>query len=240
MLKKQFPILKEGFKAGIPIGLGYFAVSFSLGIVAANAGLSAIQGFVTSLLCNASAGEYAGFVVIASNAGYLQMVLMSLVANIRYLLMSTALSQRCDEKMSLIHRLILSFYITDELFGITIARNGKVNPYYTYGAIIPATLLWASGTALGIIAGNVLSPRIVSALSVALYGMFIAIIIPPAKKNKVILFTIIVCFISSYLSSYYIPYLKDVTSGTRTVILTVIICSIVAYFFPHKENESNE
>jgi len=240
MLKKQFPVIKEGFKAGIPIGLGYFAVSFSLGIVAANAGLNAIQGFITSLLCNASAGEYAGFVVIASNAGYLQMVLMSLIANIRYLLMSTALSQRCDEKMSLIHRLILSFYITDEIFGITIARSGKVNPYYTYGAVVPATLLWSTGTALGIIAGNILPLRIVSALSVALYGMFIAIIIPPAKNNRVILFTIVACFLLSYLGSYYLPLLKDMTSGTRTVILTVIICSAVAYFFPHKEESENE
>lgn len=239
MLKTKAPVLKEGFKAGIPIGLGYFAVAFSLGIVASNAGLSAIQGFITSLLCNASAGEYAGFVVIASNAGYLQMVLMTVVANIRYLLMSTALSQRCSSDMSLLHRFILSFYITDELFGITIARKGNVDPFYTYGAIFPATLLWASGTLLGIVAGNILPLRIVSALSVALYGMFIAIIIPPAKENKVILVTIVICFLLSYLSSYYLPLLKDMTSGTRTIILTILIAGTVAYLFPHKEEDND-
>ena len=237
MFKNKLPVLIEGFKDGIPIGLGYFAVAFSLGIVACNAGLSVLQGFVASLLCNASAGEYAGFMVIATNAGYLQMVLMTVVANIRYLLMSAALSQRCEEKLPTIHRLILSFYITDELFGITIARSGKVNPYYTYGAIIPATLLWASGTALGIIAGNILPFRIVSALSVALYGMFIAIIIPPAKKDKIIAIGVIISFLLSYLSSYYLPLLKDISSGTRTIILTIVISSVLAITGPKKEDE---
>lgn len=238
MLKNKRLVLKEGFKDGIPIGLGYFAVAFSLGIVAANAGLSAIQGFITSLLCNASAGEYAGFVVILSNAPYIQMAIMTFVANMRYLLMSTALSQRCSSDLSLIHRLILSFYITDELFGITIARKGNVDPYYTYGAIIPATLMWASGTALGIIAGNVLPPRVLSALSVALYGMFIAIIIPPAKKDRVIALGVVLSFLLSYLSSYYIPYIKDLSSGSRTIILTVLIASFLAVLKPRKEEDA--
>ena len=238
MFKDKAPVLKEGFKDGIPIGLGYFAVAFSLGIIAANAGLSAFQGFMASLLCNASAGEYAGFVVIATGAGYLQMVIMTVVANMRYLLMSTALSQRCSSSMSLAHRLVLSFYITDELFGITIARKGKVDPFYTYGAVVPATLMWASGTAMGIIAGNILPLRIVSALSVALYGMFIAVIIPPAKENRVILWTIIACFILSYLSAYHLPFMKDLSSGTRTIILTVIICSAVACLFPREEEDA--
>ena len=235
MLKTKSLVLKEGFKAGVPIGLGYFAVAFSLGIVAASAGLNAIEGFITSLLCNASAGEYAGFIVIATNAGYIQMILMTVVANIRYLLMSTALSQRCSDDLSIKHRLLLSFYITDELFGITIARKGKVDPYYTYGAIIPATIMWATGTALGIIAGNILPVRIVSALSVALYGMFIAIIIPPAKKDRAILIGVIISFISSYLFAYYIPFIKGLSSGTRTIILTVVISSILAIAAPHKE-----
>ena len=238
MFKDKVPVLKEGFRDGIPIGLGYFAVAFSLGIIAANAGLSAFQGFVASLLCNASAGEYAGFVVIATGAGYLQMVIMTVVANMRYLLMSTALSQRCSGSLSLIHRLGLSFYITDELFGITIARKGMVDPFYTYGAVIPATLMWASGTALGIVAGNILPLRIVSALSVALYGMFIAIIVPPAKENKVILWTIVSCFLLSYLSSYHLSFMKGLSSGTRTIILTVIICSAVARLFPREEEDA--
>lgn len=228
-------VFKEGFKDGIPIGLGYFAVAFSLGIVASNAGLSIIQGVIASLLTNASAGEYAGFMIIASNASYIQMVLMSIIASLRYLLMSTVLSQKCDNDLSLRHRLLLSFYITDELFGITIARDGKLNPYYTYGAILPATTMWALGTGLGILAGNILPIRVVSALSVALYGMFIAIIIPPSKKDKMVLISVIISFLFSYLSTYYIPYIKDLSSGTRTVILTLIISTLMALLAPRKD-----
>ena len=240
MLKAKLPVLKEGFKDGIPIGLGYFAVAFSLGIMAASAGLNALEGFVTSLLCNASAGEYAGFMVIATNAGYIQMILMTVVANIRYLLMSTALSQRCSSDLGIGHRLALSFYITDELFGITIARKGKVDPYYTYGAILPATLLWASGTAMGIIAGNILPIRVVSALSVALYGMFIAIVIPPAKQDKAILFGIIACFVLSYAFAYIIPFSKGWSEGTRTIVLTIVISSALAIIAPHKGEDDEE
>lgn len=228
-------VFKEGFKDGIPIGLGYFAVAFSLGIVASNAGLSIIQGVIASLLTNASAGEYAGFMIIASNASYIQMVIMSIIASLRYLLMSTVLSQKCDNDLSLRHRLLLSFYITDELFGITIARDGKLNPYYTYGAILPATTMWALGTGLGILAGNILPIRVVSALSVALYGMFIAIIIPPSKKDKMVLISVIISFLLSYLSTYYIPYIKDLSSGTRTVILTLIISTLMALLAPRKD-----
>ena len=237
MLKKHLPVLKEGFKDGIPIGLGYFAVAFSLGIVAANAKLSAIQGFVASLLCNASAGEYAGFLVILTNAGYIQMVIMTIVANMRYLLMSAALSQKCPEDLSLKHRLILSFYLTDEIFGITINRKGKFDPFYTYGAVMFSTLMWSSGTAIGIIAGNILPLRVVSALSVALYGMFIAIVIPPAKENRTILYIVIVSFLLSYLSAYYLPYIKTLSEGTRTIILTILISSAFALLFPKEPDD---
>ena len=128
-MKKEF---SEGMKDGIPIGLGYFAVSFSLGIAARNAGLTALQGFIASLLNNASAGEYAGFTVIAANAGYVEMVLMTLIANARYLLMSCALSQKFAPDTPMRHRLLVGYDVTDEIFGITIARPGILNPYYTY------------------------------------------------------------------------------------------------------------
>ena len=231
-------IFKEGFKDGVPIGLGYFAVSFSLGVYAASVGLSPMQGAIASLLTNASAGEYAGFMVIATNASYLQMVIMTIVASLRYLLMSTVLSNRCDEDMKLIHRFLLSFYITDEIFAISIARSKKIEPFYTYGAVLPATTLWASGTLIGILAGNILPSRIVSALSVALYGMFIAIIIPPCKKDRYVLIGVIISFLLSYLSTYYIPFIKDISSGTRTIILTIIISTFMALLAPRKDEDA--
>lgn len=230
-------VFKEGIKDGLPIGLGYFAVAFSLGIAASNAGLNVFQGILASLLNNASAGEYAGFTSIAARASYMEIILVTIVANARYLLMSTALSQRCSENLSLGHRALLSFYITDELFGITIARPGYVNPYYTYGAIIPATLLWSLGTGLGIAAGNILPKSIVSALSVALYGMFIAIIVPPAKKDKSVLIAVCISFIASFIFSE-IPAFSGISEGTKTIILTLIIASLIAVFFPVKEDEN--
>lgn len=229
-------VFKEGIRDGMPIGLGYFAVAFSLGIAASNAGMNAFQGAIASLLNNASAGEYAGFTIIAAGGSYFEIILVTLVANARYLLMSCALSSRCSEELSLGHRMLLGFYITDELFGITISRQGKINPYYTYGAIIPATTLWALGTAMGIVAGNVLQPRIVSALSVALYGMFIAIIVPPAKENKSVLIAVLASIVLSIVSSK-ISVFRELSQGTITIILTVLIASAAAILAPVKEDE---
>ena len=197
LIKSNRRIIAEGIRDGIPIGLGYLAVSFSLGIAAKNAGLTAFQSFLASLLCNASAGEYSGFTVIAADSAYFEMAVVTLVANARYLLMSCALSQRIKSGTSLIHRLLLGFYITDEFFGITISRKGSVNPYYTYGAILFAAPCWAVGTALGTIAGNLLPLRVVSALSVALFGMFLAIIVPPTKGNKSLMGVIVLSFLAS-------------------------------------------
>ncbi len=232
-MKKEF---KEGMRDGIPIGLGYFAVSFSLGVAAKNAGLTAFQGFTASLLNNASAGEYAGFTVIAANASYLEMVLMTLIANARYLLMSCALSQKFAPDTPLRHRLLVGYDVTDEIFGITIARPGILNPYYTYGAIVIAVPCWAGGTALGVIAGNLLPLRIVSALSVALFGMFLAVIIPPARKNRVVAVFVLISFLASFTAAN-LPYISQLSSGTRTIILTVVISAVAAALFPVRDEE---
>ncbi len=226
----------SGMKDGIPIGLGYLAVSFSLGIAAKRAGLTPWQGFFVSLLCNASAGEYAGFRVIAACAPYIEMALATFVANARYILMSCALSQRAHPDLSLFHRMLIAFGITDELFGIAIARPGYLTPAYSYGALAVASPCWALGTMLGVIAGNLLPLRLVSALSVALYGMFIACFIPPAKKDRVLLFAIPVCFLLSYLA-FRLPYIGELSEGTRAVILTVVIASVLAIAFPVKDEE---
>lgn len=227
---------KSGMKDGIPIGLGYLAVSFSLGIMARKVGLTPFQGFLASLLCNASAGEYAGFTVIGAMASYLEMAIAILIANARYLLMSCSMSQRMKPGLSLRHRLIMAFDITDEVFAISIARDGWLNPYYTYGAMVTTMPFWAIGTALGVIAGNIMPERLVSAFSVALYGMFLAVIIPPAKKDKVIALIIAICFAISFSSSY-IPFLKDLSDGTRTILFTIVISAVAALLFPKKLDE---
>lgn len=224
----------QGFRDGIPIGLGYFAVSFSLGIFAKQVGANVWQGIINSFLNHASAGEYAVYSMIGAGASYIEMAIMTLVVNARYLLMSTALSQKINPDTSLIHRLAIGFHVTDELFAISINRPGFVNPFYCYGAFIISIIGWCSGTAVGIFAGGILPLRLVSAFSVALYGMFLACIMPAARKNTVIAITIAVCFILSYLTSI-LPIISEISSGTRTIILTIAISAVVSVLFPHNE-----
>lgn len=227
----------HGVKAGIPIGLGYFAVSFSLGIMARNAGLNWVAGVISSLLCNASAGQYAGYAVIAASGTLLEMALLSLVANCRYLLMSSAMTQRMAPGISFGHRVFMGLYVTDEIFGVSMARPGYLNPWFTYGCAVIASPMWALGTALGCVAGNILPLRVVSALSVALFGMFLAIIIPPCRKEKKIAGIILACFILSSAATY-LPGISKLSDGVRTIILTVIIASAAALIFPrHEDNE---
>jgi predicted branched-subunit amino acid permease len=232
--------LKEGIRDGIPIGLGYLAVSFTLGIAARNAGLTVFQGFLAALLTNASAGGYAGFLLISSGGTYWEMALITIITNARYFLMSCALSQKLKPDTPLHHRLFIGYDVTDELFGISIARKGWLNPYYFYGAMIIALPSWAIGTSIGVAAGNILSIRAVSALSVALYGMFLAVIIPPAKKNNVIGILVLVSFIASYFVSK-LSFFGNISSGTKIIILTVVIAGLAAIFFPvtEQEDESN-
>lgn len=238
LMTKRRPAFLRGMKDGIPIGLGYLAVSFSLGIAAKNAGLTPFQGFLASLLCNASAGEYVGFTLIAAGATYLEIALATLVANARYLLMSCAMSQRMAPGMPPHHRLLMAVHVTDELFGIAIARPGYLNPYYSYGAVSVAAPCWAMGTALGVIAGNLLPLRLVSAFSVALYGMFLAVIIPPARQNRVILCLVLIGFAASFAAGF-IPGLNTLAEGTRTIILTVVISAAAAILFPYKPLEED-
>ena len=227
----------KGMRDGIPISLGYFAVAITLGIAAVNAGMSAWQATLTSFLINASAGEFIGFTLIGQNAGYLEVLVMEAVANARYLLMSCSLSQKLDSKTSLLKRLLLGFNVTDEIFGVSIAVPGKLDPFYTYGVDVAAMPGWALGTLTGAILGAVLPENIVSALSVALYGMFVAIFIPPAKKNRVILALIIISFIASTVFS--LDFFAVIPQGIRIIILTVAISLGAAVLFPVKEEENN-
>lgn len=222
---------------GIPISLGYFAVAFTLGIAAKNAGLSAFQATIASLLVNASAGEFAGFTLIAAGASYIELAIMMVVANARYLLMSCALSQKLSPETKFKHRLFLGADLTDELFGISMAVTNYLNPVYTYGAMLVSIPGWATGTCLGVVMGNILPADVVSALSVGLYGMFLAIIIPPAKKNKIIAGVVTASMVLSYIVAKT-PLFSGMSSGMQIILLTVVISSVAALLFPVKEEEN--
>ena len=223
-----------GVRDGIPIALGYYAVAFSLGIIASNAGIGALLGFVGSFFTRASAGEYGVYTLVAASATYAEVVGMSLITNLRYLLMSTALSQKFSEGTSLAKRVLVSFCVTDEIFGISIAYPGNLEPAYTYGAALISTVFWASGTASGIIAGDVLPANVVSALSVALYGMFLAIIIPPSHKDRAVGIAVVMSFVLSGVCAV-MPVVSDLSSGTRTILLTILISATAAICKPVKD-----
>ncbi len=238
-MNNNFFWFKKGMKDGIPIMLGYFAVAFALGIAAKQIGLTAFQATLASFLNNASAGQYAGFTMIAAGATYLETAIMVLIANARYILMSCSLSQKLAPDTPLRHRLLVGFIVTDEIFGISIAVDGKLNPYYVFGAMTVAMPGWSSGTFLGAVMGQILPDIVVNALGVALFGMFLWIIIPPARKNKV-LAGLIAISMGLSLAFRKLSWFADINDGLKTIILTVVISAAASLLFPVKEHTDKQ
>lgn len=229
---------KRGIIDGIPIALGYLAVSFTFGIESSKHGLTILQATLLSLTNLTSAGQFAGLGIIVAGATYIEMAFTQLIINLRYCLMSCSLSQKLDSKSPFFHRFFMSYGITDEIFGICSARPKTLSPFYCYGAICVASPGWALGTFLGALSGELLPARMLSALGVALYGMFIAIVIPPAKESNVIRGLVIVSMLSSFLFSIT-PILKNISSGFTIIILTIVIAGAAALLFPIDTKESN-
>ena len=228
-----------GIKDGIPICLGYIAVSFTFGIMAGNAGLSVWESVLISATNLTSAGQFAGLSLIASASSYVEMAVTQLIINLRYCLMSCALSQKFDSKVPFFHLFLVAYGVTDEIFGVSVSKSGKLSPFYSYGAISISAFGWIFGTLLGTVSGNILPVRIVSALSVALYGMFIAIIIPPSRDNKVVAGIVIISMLMSLIFTKA-PVLCNISSGFRIIILTLLIAGAAAVLFPVTDEEKEE
>ncbi len=225
----------RGLKDGIPIAMGYLAVAFTLGIAAGNINMDAVQSFLMSFGMLASAGEYAAIVLIGSAAGVIEMIATTLVINLRYFLMSCSLSQKLSSDVPMWKRLLLAWFVTDELFGISSAVEGYLDPIYTYGAAIVSVAGWCLGTVLGVVVGDVLPMRLASAMNVALYGMFLAIIIPPARRSRFMAGLVIIAMIASFIFTKA-PMLSDISEGFRIIILTVVIAGAAAYIKPVTED----
>lgn len=226
----------QGFRDGFPIGAGYFAVSFGMGILARKAGLTSLDGFFSSFFTRASAGEYGSYALMAAGATFAEVVVLCIVANLRYLLMGTALLQKLAPGTPLWKRIAISFCITDEIFAISIGYRGHLPVRYTCAAMLIAGAMWGAGNALGIWLGNILPISIVSALSVALFGMFIAVIVGPAKKDRMVMYTILASFALSSICTY-LPFISEVSEGVRIVILTLLISTAAAIIKPVKDEE---
>ncbi len=227
----------RGFRDGIPIFLGYLAVSFTFGITAKSAGLSVFQAALMSALNFTSAGQFAALELITAGAGFLELALSQLVINLRYCLMSSALTQKISPDMKFFHRFLFSFGNTDEVFGVCATYQEKLTADYCYGVLSSALPGWVLGTFLGALSGTLLPERVLSALGLALYGMFIAIVIPPAKKDLKIAGIIAVSMLLS-AAFYYLPVLCGISSGFRIIILTVVISCAAALLFKTPEEEA--
>ncbi len=221
----------KGFKDGLPIGLGYLSVSFAFGIMAVQKGIPPIAAILISMTCLTSAGQVAGVETIAACGGFAEMAVAQLIINLRYSLMSLSLSQKLCSKYNMFHRLTTSFGVTDEVFAVASARTGEVTPAYMYGLITLPYVMWAAGTAAGALLGNVLPEIVRSALGIAIYGMFIAIVIPPARRFKGVL---VVALIAAALSCVikFVPLFSSITSGFSVIICTVIAAALGALLFP--------
>lgn len=232
-------VWRKGVKDGFPIFLGYLAVSFTFGIAAKNAGLSCAQAVLISATNFTSAGQFAGLNLIVTSASYLEMAFTQLIINLRYCLMSSALSQKFDAKMPFWHRFLVAFGNSDEVFGVSVSVPGKLNPCYSYGLMSAALPGWILGTLLGVVSGGLLPARVISALSVALYGMFIAIIVPPARKSRIIAGIVSVSMLLSFLFAK-LPGLRQISSGFRIIILTLLIAGAAAVLFPVRSEKEGQ
>lgn len=222
-------------KDGIPIGLGYFAVSFTFGIAAVSAGIPAFGAALISLTNVTSAGQFAGLTIIAANGTLLEMALTQFIINLRYCLMSFSLAQKLNQNTPFVHRFLMAFGVTDEIFAIGVSHKGKLPPSYHYGAMAVAIPGWVTGTALGAVFGNILPAFIMSALGIAIYGMFLAIILPPAREDKTILCVVLAAMTLSALF-YITPVLKEISSGFVIIITTVLVAGVAAFIKPiHEE-----
>lgn len=227
----------RGMCHGIPIALGYLSVSFGFGIMAVRAGLTPFAATLISASNLTSAGQAAGVDIIAASGAIIEMILVQLTINIRYSLMALSLSQKLDKRFSTPHRFAASFGITDEIFAVCSAQIEPLTPAYMYGMILVAFLGWVSGTALGAAAGQLLPAAVSSALGIVLYGMFLAIIIPPSRKQKSVLMVVLAAAAVSILFRYVIT---AVSGGFAVIISAVIASAVGALLFPIKDEEAEE
>ena len=229
---------KTGLKNGLPIALGYLSVSFAFGVKASLLGIPIYYSALISMTNLTSAGQLAGIAIIAALGAISEMLLTQLVINSRYFLMGLALSQKFDESFTTGKRLFLSAFITDEIFAVAISKREAINTRYFLGLAALPYICWAIGTISGAIAGNILPPHVQSALGIALYAMFIAIIVPPATKKISVLFVILLAAALS-CAFFYIPFLRETVSAGFSVVICAIIAALVAaWLFPLKEKET--
>lgn len=230
---------RAGLKAGVPIGLGYLSVSFAFGMMAQSVGLPIWVAVLISMTNLTSAGQLAGLTLIASGAGFLEMVLTQFIINLRYALMSLSLSQKLHRSVTLLDRMCIAFGNTDEIFALASSTPGELGKRYLYGLITIPYIGWALGTWLGAVAGELLPATVTSALGIAIYAMFLAIIVPPAKKYRPIL-KVILCAVLLSCLFRWVPGLNRLSAGFVIILCALLAAGLGAFLFPLQEERGNE
>ena len=230
-MKKQAYTFGQGLRDGLPIGFGYLSVSFGFGLSVVAAGLPALVALIISMANETSAGQLAGLTIMLASGTLLEMALTQLVINIRYSLMAISLSQRLDQSFSTPWRLLLSFSITDEIFAVAFSKRKKVGVHYFLGLGLIPYVGWAAGTLLGALAGTLLPEMVRGCLGLMLYGMFIAIIIPPARRERGVLFAVCLAVALSCVF-YFLPFFDFLSDGLALIISAVSAAAVAALLFP--------
>lgn len=233
MKKQEF---LEGIRDGIPICLGYFSVSMAFGLTAVLSGIPIWAAVMISITNLTSAGQFAGMNLIAAQGALIEIGLTTFIINLRYFLMSISLSQKVEQNMTLKERLAVSFGITDEIFAVSMQRDHEVTAAYMAGLIITPVLGWTSGTFVGAAATSFMPAALSNALGIALYGMFIAVIVPPAKEQKNVLFAVVLAIAAS-VTCAYIPGVKNLSGGWTIILITLLVGAVAAWLFPVEESE---
>ena len=236
MKMKQFI---QGIRDGSAIGIGYFSVSFTFGIAAVASGLNWWQALVMSLMNITSAGQFAGITVMAAAGSYIEMAVSQFIINLRYALMSISLSQKVDKEFTAGKKMVLGFAVTDEIFAVSMSRKGEVSSRYFAGLTVLPLLGWDLGTLAGAVLGDVLPAGVTAALGLAIYGMFIAIVVPVAKKDRQVLWIVLLAVALSFCL-YYLPILNRISSGFAIIICAVAASAVGAWIFPVKELSEEE
>ena len=233
MRKKEF---LEGVRDGLPICLGYFSVSMAFGLTAVLSGVPIWAAVVISLTNLTSAGQFAGMNLIAANGALVEIGLTTLIINIRYFLMSISVSQKVEQRMSMKERLAVAFGITDEIFAVSMQRDHELTTAYMAGLIATPVLGWTGGTLVGAVATSFMPETLSNALGIALYGMFIAVIVPPAREHKNVLFAVALS-IGASVACKYLPGIRTLSSGWTIILITVLVCLAAAWLYPVEESE---
>ncbi|MCI6675606.1 MAG: AzlC family ABC transporter permease [Clostridiales bacterium] len=226
----------EGIRDGVPICLGYLSVSFAYGMMAVNSGMPIWSTVLISLSNLTSAGQFAGTNLILAGGTYLEIAMTTFIINIRYFLMSLTMSQKIDSSMTMLQRFGISFGITDEIFAVSMQHPRDLTAPYMAGLILTPVIGWTMGTFFGGILTSLMPKMFSNALNIALYGMFIAIIVPPAREQKAVLFTVVLAIVMS-VAFTYLPVLSLLSGGWGIIIITVIVSAIAAWFFPADDKQ---